>query len=169
MQETPCDAGGKENFAGRPALPTPGRRLPRGGAGMQCMQAKKGKGRQTVAPKSLKPVKDTSEAAWRPLVSLADLAAVALLDGCQLDSWHDLRLNEGHVHEAHVRDIPGVSEEALHHVRCLARANHEHALPELTTRFETLGYGVQDMWMTLAWIRHCWKGMRNTLLVFWGT
>eukprot|EP00439_Symbiodinium_sp_Y106_P058607 s1139_g8.t1 len=42
---------------------------------------------------------------------------------------------------------------ALHHVRSLARANHEQALPELTERFGSLGFPVQDMWMTMAWIR----------------
>jgi len=71
--------------------------------------------------------REEEQATWRPLVSLADLAAAAQLRPCQL--------------------------EALHHVRSLARANHEQALPELTERFGSLGFPVQDMWMTMAWIR----------------
>lgn len=70
---------------------------------------------------------DDEQATWKPVVSPADLKSAANLEPCQMD--------------------------ALRHVRNLARINHNKALPELTQRFEGMGYTVADMWMTLAWIR----------------
>ncbi|CAK9062626.1 unnamed protein product [Durusdinium trenchii] len=70
---------------------------------------------------------DDELATWKPVVSSADMKATASLQPCQM--------------------------EALQHVRNLARINHEKALPELTEKFQSMGYNVQDMWMTLAWIR----------------
>lgn len=70
---------------------------------------------------------DDEQSTWKPVVSAQDLVTAANLEPCQMD--------------------------ALRHVRNLARINHNKALPELTQRFEQMGYTVADMWMTLAWIR----------------
>eukprot|EP00931_Biecheleriopsis_adriatica_P029004 TRINITY_DN17276_c0_g1_i1.p1 TRINITY_DN17276_c0_g1~~TRINITY_DN17276_c0_g1_i1.p1 ORF type:complete len:523 (+),score=126.48 TRINITY_DN17276_c0_g1_i1:53-1621(+) len=60
-------------------------------------------------------------------VSGADLSAAAGLKPCQ--------------------------QEAVRHIRNLARMNHNRAMPELLQRFQSLGYECRDLWMCLAWIR----------------
>lgn len=44
---------------------------------------------------------------------------------------------------------------AIAHIRALARASHQKALPKLTRRAKELGYKADDIWHVLAWIREC--------------
>lgn len=68
-----------------------------------------------------------AQAAWRLVVAPSEFAAVAELKRCQRD--------------------------AVRHIRILAKANHEKALPQVQKRVVKLGYKDTDLWLTLAWIR----------------
>jgi hypothetical protein len=49
--------------------------------------------------------------------------------------------------------LTSCQQNALRHIRSLAKANHEAALPRLQQRCKALKYEDSDLWMTLAWIR----------------
>eukprot|EP00930_Biecheleria_cincta_P100161 TRINITY_DN91776_c0_g1_i1.p1 TRINITY_DN91776_c0_g1~~TRINITY_DN91776_c0_g1_i1.p1 ORF type:complete len:632 (+),score=108.65 TRINITY_DN91776_c0_g1_i1:34-1896(+) len=44
-------------------------------------------------------------------------------------------------------------QNAVRHIRLLAKKNHEEALPRLQQRVTRLGFKEDDLWLTLAWIR----------------
>lgn len=43
--------------------------------------------------------------------------------------------------------------KAVHHIRKLAKRNHQEALGKLQQRVSRLGFKEDDLWLTLAWIR----------------
>jgi hypothetical protein len=50
-------------------------------------------------------------------------------------------------------ELVRVQQNAIRHIRLLAKANHEAAVPRLLTRLKKFNYEDMDLWMTLAWVR----------------
>jgi len=69
----------------------------------------------------------TAIAYWRLVAPQSELDSVARMEPCQ--------------------------KQAVRHIRALAQENHERALPSLQKRVAKLGFGDNDLWMALAWIR----------------
>mmetsp|Transcript_49699 Transcript_49699/g.118425 ORF Transcript_49699/g.118425 Transcript_49699/m.118425 type:complete len:640 (+) Transcript_49699:95-2014(+) len=72
-------------------------------------------------------IDDEAQAFWRLVVPPSEFSEAAKLVSCQ--------------------------QRAIRHIRRLAKANHERALPQLQQKVKSLGYTDNDLWMTLAYIR----------------
>mmetsp|Transcript_109660 Transcript_109660/g.338505 ORF Transcript_109660/g.338505 Transcript_109660/m.338505 type:complete len:616 (+) Transcript_109660:66-1913(+) len=72
-------------------------------------------------------ISEVAQASWRLVVAPSEFQEAAKLLPCQ--------------------------KSALAHIRGLARANHERALPQVQRRAHGLGFTDDALWMALAWIR----------------
>lgn len=72
-------------------------------------------------------IHEDAQAYWQLVASPSELDSAACMEACQ--------------------------QQAVRHIRNLAKENHERALPKLSARVKGLGFSDTELYMALAWIR----------------